>query len=362
MRCEGVPGIQGALLVEPQMAAGDTGDTNVGFTPTYALRWGWARFARLITTLFLLVAVPLPLWAAPDPYAIFARAQTHWMREVYPPYIKFTVAITVKEGGTWKTERYKSAYNTVDGAFNIDPVSDYQDTHPASGHGVLLYLFFFPIGKPTPPINFLGVPKLSPTYTFGMAPFHPMAYPYKHSSSDIVAAIRKEFHDLNPRISSPSASARKHLQVIATVSTVLRDYRISLVGVERISGHQCYHLSLQPLRNPGTFRLRDLWIDRETYATVQLRIASNFIHGPGSNVPWTVRFSRIAGIRYIKWERASVGISYRGLIYTVVYIRFEKIHTKLKAVHKNRFPMFVPLFLQEPPALGGVARKSGPER
>ena len=296
----------------------------------------------------LFAATTVPAQAASRAYTIFERAQAHWLGEKYPRNLNYIVAVSVQDGGKWKTEHYKSAYNAVTGTIHIDPVSDYQDAHPPSGRGINLSLFFFSVSKPTPPIDFLGVPKLAPTYTFGMAPFHPMIGRFQKSSAEVLAEIRKEYHD--PFARPTPQPAATPLRIIAISTTTPRDYRITLRGVESLDGHTCYHLSLEPLHDPGRLRLRELWIDSTTYATIALREASNFITGPGTSVAWTVTFSHVGAARYIKDERAEDSIAYGGLIYTKAFVRFQNITAQRKAVHKNRFPMFVPLFLQEPPA------------
>ena len=82
--------------------------------------------------------------------------------------------------------------------------------------------------------------------------------------------IRKEFHDPNPRATPTPSPTPNSLEEIATVYAHNRDYTITLLGTDTIDGHACYHLGLTPTRDPGRYRIRQAWIDEQTFATWQL--------------------------------------------------------------------------------------------
>ena len=79
-----------------------------------------------------------------------------------------------------------------------------------------------------------------------------------------------------------------------------------------IEGVPAYHLRLQALRDPGRYRLQELWVDTHTLAPIELIERINFVDGPGTSVPWRVRFTLVAGALYIYDERALLPMRYGG--------------------------------------------------
>jgi hypothetical protein len=312
-------------------------------------------------TRFLLACVAVLLAASPacaqplsEAYRIFDRARTYWLRQRYPPLVEYRVAITVLEGGKVKTERYWSAYDSVSGQVVVDPVSDYERAHPvhaARGIGISIPLLSSFIGKPQPPADELGVPELAPNYTFGMARIPPTAPERSPDPMELVREIRAEFHDpFPPWYHTPAPSPQPSTPpVIERAFVYDRPYRITLVGTESIDGVTAYHLRLRALRDPGYYRLRDVWVDTRTFAPVQLIEALNFVTGPGTSVPWRVRFTTIGGALYIAEETALEPMRYDGLVYERASVSFEDLHAvdRLSRM-KPLFSPQAPLILREP--------------
>ena len=274
-----------------------------------------------------LVAIATPhAHAAPDPYQIFGNARAYWQQQRYPQLLSYNVAVDVVEGGNERVERYTSEYNAVTNVVKVDPISDYERAHPVHPKGINLNIMgAIALNKPMPHVDFLGVPSLAPTYSFGMAPFVPAPTPTPFNSAALVNEIRAEFHDPNPR-ATPSATATPNgLEEIATVYAHNRDYTITLIGNDTIDGHACYHLSLTPTRDPGHFRIRQAWIDEQTFATWQLQDALNFASGPGTNVSWTIHFTQINGAQYVREEDSLAPMKAGAEIYTNASVRFENL-------------------------------------
>jgi hypothetical protein len=262
---------------------------------------------------------------SPDPYDIFARARAYWLTQTYPTRLDYDVAVSVTEGGHDRIERYSESFDAVNDVMTVDPVSDYEHAHPTVPTGINVGILGLKIGKPLPPADWLGVPRLAPNYSFGMAPFVPAPTPTPFNSAALVDQIRNEFHDPNPRV-TPSPAPAPGLSEIVRVVARNRDYVITLLGTDSIDGHDCYHLSLQPQREPGKYRIRQAWIDESTFATWQLVNAMNFTGGPVNRVPWTIHFADIAGAQYIREEDANAAVAKDGEIFSQVAFRFENIH------------------------------------
>jgi hypothetical protein len=75
---------------------------------------------------------------------------------------------------------------------------------------------------------------------------------------------------------APPNLAADPIATIATVSAVDRAYDITLVGIETIDTHRCYHLRLRPLRDARDYPLRELWVDTSTYDVVRLTYLQPF--------------------------------------------------------------------------------------
>ncbi len=304
-------------------------------------------------TLVALVTVAAPrAVAAPDPYQIFGNARAYWQQQKYPTLLDYTIAVDVVEGGNERVERYASEYNAVTNVVKVDPISDYERAHPVHPKGLNFNIMgAISLNKPMPSVDFLGVPYLAPTYSFGMAPFVPAPTPTPFNSAALVDEIRKEFHDPNPRAKPSTApSPDAGLQEIATVYAHNRDYTITLLGTETIDGHACYHLGLTPTRDPGHFRIRQAWIDQQTFATWQLQDALNFANGPATNVSWTIHFAQVDGAQYVREEDALAPMKVSSEIYASTSVRFENLLAANGASLQGELIDGVGNPLEEPPA------------
>lgn len=290
----------------------------------------------MIAVLLLAAGLPVRSGAAQslsDPYQIFARARAYWQQQTYPPLLEYTIAVSVFEGGSVKTERYWSAYDTSSQAIAVDEVSDYEQAHPtyaARGFNFAVHgegyniPFLSHLVKPQPPTDYLGVPLLAPNYTFGLARIPPTSSATP-DPMDVVGEVRASFHDPSPaNRPSPSASPSA-LPIIEKETVYGRIYRVTLDGIESTYGVPAYHLKLQALRDPGRYRLEELWVDARTFAPIQLVERFNFAEGPGTSVPWRVRFAKVGGELYIYDETALGPMRFDGLVYPQATVAFENI-------------------------------------
>ncbi len=264
--------------------------------------------------------------AAVDPYAVYDRARAFWLTQAYAPYLTYRVDVSVTQGTQRRVERYNSMYDatTESGTIYVDGVSDYERAHPVVPHGINVCILVC-VSKPLPPIDFIGIPLLSPTYSFGMAPFVRVPLPNSpEAAANLVAQIRRKFHDPYPAGHAPLASPT--LPTLAHVATqAYQIYAISYDGTDVVNGHTCYHLLLEPRKDPHRYRLRQLWVDVSTSATWRLSLALNFIRGPGTSAQWIVDFEDVDGIHYIAAENATEPLAFGGQKYSDVVVSFEDI-------------------------------------
>ncbi len=282
----------------------------------------------LVSSLLLAAANVTP--GTVDPYLVYASAQAYWLNQPYAPYLSYDVAVQVAQGSAIKLERYDTLLDatTPQETIAVNPISDYELQHPVVPHGMNVCIIVTCLSKPLAPIDFIGIPELSPTYSFGMAPFVRQLPPDEAlSDQELVARVRAAFHDPYPSGRAPLPGPMPStLPTIAHILAQAREaYSISYAGEADVTGHRCYHLILVPLRNPGRYRLRDLWIDETTDATWRLRIGLNFVDGPGTTVPWTVDFDNINGVQYVGRETAERPMRYEGQTYSQAMVSFENI-------------------------------------
>lgn len=169
---------------------------------------------------------------APDPAAIFTRAQVAWNARVVPPYESFTLPCEL----TFLAKSC-SAGTIVEFVVRLRDGRTFAQTRGADGRPgtVLLHggYAFGPAGAP------LGFYRRTPAQ--GATPFP-----------------------------SPPNLAADPIQTIAVVHAVDRAYDITYVETTTIAARTVYHLRLRPLRDPQTYPLRELWIDTTTYDVVRL--------------------------------------------------------------------------------------------
>lgn len=313
---------------------------------------GSVRVAVALAALAAILGIARGASASLDPYALFDRAQNFWLGQNYPAYLAYDVAVRVETDKSERVERYRSGFDATSGSIWVDPVSDYEQEHPHIVHGMNIVLLTWQVAKPEAPVDFVGVPILAPTYSFGMAPFVPARPPASQDdAAALVSAVRRAFDDPYPKGRTPPPSTHSsRLPLIAHAVATRHIYRIDLLGDDSIDGHLCYHLALHPLRDPGRYRLRQLWIDERTGATWRLQEALNFVDGPGTTVPWTVSFADRDGVQYISDERSDAAVRYRGLQYGRVTVSFENLHAV--SVPRGN-PVYIPPSrdtLREPPS------------
>lgn len=278
---------------------------------------------------------------APDPYGIYDRARHVWAAQQYPAYLSYTIAVNVIEGGVQKSRHYHLTYDARNDVIDVNPVSDEEQAAPPTPSGMVIHLqpkrqgrvlIDKKVGHPSEAVDYLGVPKLSPTYAFGLntggdgedGP----------DSAKLVAEIRKEFHDPVPTEKAREQLVSGPLKTIAVVSTRTHAYTIAYSGIEPVDGHDCYHLLLTPAHDPQHFRLRELWIDAQTYQTRQLLSAGNFT---GFQAPWLVKFAEIDGAMYIASEAAQAPIGVGDHRYQQAALAFESIAKTTQPVHQTNF-------------------------
>ncbi len=265
--------------------------------------------------------------SAPDPYEVYARARGYWAAQRYPRYLSYRVQISGGLPAGSVTNTYASFADTLADVVHVRATSAEKAAHPYVPHGTNVSvtlkvsytrhpkLFSGPgadgddgdihVSKTVRVTqaqqqDILGVPLLTPAYSFGLRP-----------------------DDVQAR--ATTASRAPGLKTIAAVTASRRDYDIRYDGLQTLEGVACYHLALTPLRDPAHLRLRELWIDTQTFATRQARVQGNFTAGPSPTLAWTIRFTGHDGALYIQSEDAAQPVHYLGRTYAGVRVTFDDV-------------------------------------
>lgn len=298
----------------------------------------------------ILFAIAVPARAEPDPYVLFNQARTYWQHQRYPRAIGYTVTVQVEYRGGQRVEHYASAFDAMTGDIWVDPISDFELAHPATGRGIGLNLNGSI--QPAPDQDFLGVPQISPAYSFSIAAFVPSTATRPLSDAEIVAQVRAQFHDPDrrpkPKPSPTPIASDEGIPEIAAVVAYKRNYTIALLADETVNGHDCYHLHLEPVHPDGRYRLRDIWLEKSSFATERVKTALNFVDGPGTQVPWTIDFTDVGGAHYVASESADRPVTYSSHHYPNVRISFENIHELAGPMPRRIVPFSAYLILTEP--------------
>jgi hypothetical protein len=264
---------------------------------------------------------------SPDANQIFARARAVWDTQTYPTRIDYIVTVRVTQNGIPERSHYAAEYSPVSADLHVVATSDEQLAQAHVAEGINVRITRQSGGKTTmsipvnveSPTDYLGVPLLEPTYSFGLARAH--------------AIVSQKLNPLPPE-EAPG--------VIGSVVARARTYDISYVGEEEYALGRVHHLSLRPLRDPGRYRLRELWVDTVRFTTVKAVTEGNFVDGPGTRVSWTTTFQTVDGALYIDTEKANAPLRYGAQKFEDATISFETI----QAHHGMPPPKF--LFSQLP--------------
>jgi len=228
----------------------------------------WFRYAAALAACLAPFALPakadqtLPSGPPPTAAQIFDRAIAFVRSQNYPPYVTYIITVRTSAKGRWLVEQFQSVCRTRDDRVQTygTPVST--TNHPDNPYKFTLKLKGLAIHDSPNIDEPFGLPELSPVYSFGLLTLHPAA-------------------------------------------SSLHEYDVSLVGEEQLDDHKVYHLSLTPVERPKANRVRDLWIDSQTFAIWKLDSAGAFASGPATSVPWTVRFAIDRGHWFIDSEETT---------------------------------------------------------
>jgi hypothetical protein len=248
-----------------------------------------------------------------DADGIFARAKAEWRARGEAPFVRFNLLERYSWRGRAHDNWWQAIYRSSDHALILrrtivaqqeeerlkgSPIKLNLRFHHADAHGDQLDTN--PNADAFPVLD----PLIEPDASFGLRRHEPQAALVGSATPspglEPAATAMPATPVPQPAVPEP---AETPLRELIRVEAVARDYRIALAGTEHLRYGDAYHLTLEPLRDPHTYRLRDLWIATDTYATVQLTLAGLFEGKPYADARWTVIYTPLEGRWYVQQIR-----------------------------------------------------------
>jgi hypothetical protein len=270
-----------------------------------------------LDALMLPMALLLSMQLTPD--EIFSRVRDVVSEQTCPKRIEYEIVVSANVNARVEQNHFRATYLSDEDYLHVSSFSQEEQEHPYVPHGtnIIISTPVVPliglsraltqkIDQDGPPTDLMGVPMLSPTLTFGLTR-NPVA---------------TEGSERNVESSSSG------LSIIGSAQSVAREYRVSLLAVEPYARGQAYHLALAPERELKKFRLRELWVDAESFAVLKIITDGNFNQGPSLNARWLTTFQTFDDCRIIDTETALDTLDYgRGRQYLDTTVSFEILHT-----------------------------------
>lgn len=237
---------------------------------------------------------------------ILANARLAMFLRDYPRYLTYIIDVQSDAYGRHYHEGYRALLRTFDGSLVVKRTPIYSSNKPINPYG----FSFFGLNKEGNPADHIeppfGVPLMSATYDFGLS-----RAPATRMSNAAEAAVEE----------------LSQAPVIGRVRVTGGDYEPVLIGEEMVDDHPVYHLALTPLHDSDQNRLREMWVDKETFNVWKLVSEGIFPGGPASSVSWTVSFIDLHGHWLIRTESTSATLKshahlfggqtqYKGVNYT----------------------------------------------
>jgi hypothetical protein len=268
---------------------------------------------------------------APTPDAeaerIFNQAKRVWTAEhaAGVPYINYGALVRYVYHGHVFDNWWDAYYRASDGAMALHRLVD-EDEERRRLAGFPLTVFgekIFDTNRESEPIR-IDQPAISPFDSFGLL----ARPPGEPSGVSLTMAPNPPAPGQSPapgKSAAPGQSPTPEptpMRELITVEAVSRDYRIDLIGTDVTSEGDAYHLRLTPLRDPATFRLRDMWVTTAGYETVRLRVQGLFNGKPYDGVEWTVSYVPVEGRRYLEQIKSEAELHF-GFDVTIPQMEFD---------------------------------------
>lgn len=253
----------------------------------------------------------LVLGAALDADALFEKARKARTESGFPRYAVYAAVVSFVKNGAPGADTWDTVEDLRRRLVFSHGVSREEQANPTTPHGINFGVGVTGLSSGSSLLGANG-PSGGPVSSAIVNPDRP-----SDPIGQVTLAVDQDFGLAidAPRIgqtddlSEVSASVRT-LPRIGRTGTLARIYDVTLAGTEDANGATLEHLSLRPLRDPGTNRLRELWIDAKTSLPVRAIVAGIGNRAPADAVRWRVDFAQVEGGTYVARETALEPLDY----------------------------------------------------
>lgn len=274
---------------------------------------------RTLVTL-LLVATSLgaappaaPGAGPPDPNTIFDNVRRAWGSGAYPRYAEYVAVVQFHNGKKLVRRSWETTEDIRSGVVYSRPFSREEDAHAYTPHGVNIAIPFLNNLSPDHQPDPIGAVAFAIDQDYGLAPGE-----RKFRSVSAGRAVDTQ---------------RSTLPVIGRTGTLSRDYAVSLLETETDAQGTEYHLALQPLRDPVHHRLRELWVDANTWLPEESIVEGIGNRGPLNAVRWRIEYRQTDGGTYVAREIALAPLQAEHARLTDTTITFDEVKLSSHLAH-----------------------------
>jgi hypothetical protein len=275
--------------------------------------------SRTIVTL-LLVATSLgaspeapPTASPPDPNVIFDNVRRAWGAGAYPRYAEYVAVVSFHDAKRFVRRTWETTEDLRAGVVYSRAFSREEDAHPYTPHGVNISIPFLDHLSPEHQPDPIGHVAFAIDQDYGLAPGE-----RRFASVSSSAAIDAQ---------------RSALAVIGRTGTVARDYAVSLIETVTDAQGPEYHLALQPLRDPVHHRLRELWVDGNTWLPEEAVVDGIGNRAPFDAVRWRIEYRQTDGGTYIARETALAPLHAKNALLHDASVTFGEVKLSSHLVH-----------------------------
>ncbi len=236
----------------------------------------------------------------------------------YPPFVSFAVNVRATIGAKPFAESFQSIVRTRDDIVATHSIPFATTNKPENPYGtdiMILGLRLHPTRHNENHEEPFGVPQISPLYSFGLRP-----------PGEIMPSL----------FPTPEPEATD-IRSLGRIESFAREYDVTLAGIEPYGPRYVYHLVLRPVSEPTRYRIRDLWVDTQTFVPLKLRSAGIFPQGQAAALNWDVAYTVVNGFWLMDREWAETPVRtgggflaatkatvYEGLTYSFSDFAFPK--------------------------------------
>jgi hypothetical protein len=246
-----------------------------------------------------------PSGSPPDPNVIFDSARRAWGGGAYPRYAEYVAVVSFHNGGRFVRRTWETTEDIRNGVVYSRPFSREEDAHAYTPHGVNIAIpFISKLSREHQP-DPIGHVALAIDQDYGLAPGA-----RKFASVSASAAIDAQ---------------RSALPVIGRTGTLARDYSVTILETTVDAQGTEYRLGLEPLRDPQHHRLRELWVDANTWLPEEAVVEGIGNRGPLDAVRWRVEYRQTDGGTYIARETALGPLHAKNALLHDATITFDEV-------------------------------------